>query len=70
MAFFDDERGKANIILENNTKITQKDIDTYGENFEKLKNGFIDFLLLDERGFPFIMQEAKAENIHPLSAKE
>jgi len=68
--FFDDNNGVANIILENNVKITQKYIGELGENFEKQKNGFIDFLLLDSKGFPFVVLEAKAEHIHPLSAKE
>lgn len=68
--FFEDNNGKANIILENNTKITQKTIDEYGNNFEKLKNGFIDFLLLDNEGFPLAVLEAKSENKSPLDGKE
>ena len=46
--FFDDEDGNANIVLEPNVKITQMQVSGLGENFEKTKNGFIDFLLLDE----------------------
>ena len=53
--FFDDENGPANIQLEANVKLTKKQIDEYGENFEKVKNGFVDFLLLDEDGRPFIV---------------
>jgi len=53
--FFDNESGRANIVLESNTKITQKDIDALGENYEKTKNGFIDFLLLDEDGYPLVI---------------
>lgn len=68
--FFDDENGPANIRLEANTKITKKQIDEYGENFEKTKNGFIDFLLLDENGKPFIVLEAKSEDHDPLVGKE
>ena len=68
--FFDDEDGNANIVLEPNVKITQIQVSGLGENFEKTKNGFIDFLLLDEKGFPFVVLEAKAEHINPLSAKE
>ena len=49
---FDNEKGQAKISLEPNVKFTQKDIDAFGENFESTKNGFIDFLLLDEKGFP------------------
>jgi len=68
--FFDDENGSANIVLENNAKITKQFINDLGENFEKQFRGFIDFLLLDSKGFPFIVLEAKAETTHPLSAKE
>ena len=57
--FFDDENGPANIQLEANVKLTKKQIDEYGENFEKVKNGFVDFLLLDEDGRPFIVLEAR-----------
>ena len=68
--FFDDENGPANIQLEANVKLTKKQIDEYGENFEKVKNGFVDFLLLDEDGRPFIVLEAKSEDIDPLVGKE
>lgn len=68
--FFDDEKGKANIVLENNVKITQKLIDAFGEDYEKTKNGFIDFLLLDEKGFPLVVLEAKSEEKSPLDGKE
>lgn len=68
--FFDDETGQANIALEHNAKLKQFDIDAFGEDFEKSKNGFIDFLLLDERGFPFVVLEAKKEEKDPLDGKE
>jgi len=68
--FFDDANGAANIQLETNVKLTQQALDEFGENFEKTKNGFIDFLLLDERGFPLIVLEAKAEEKNPLVGKE
>ena len=68
--FFDDENGPANIQLEANEKLTKKQIDEYGDNFEKVKNGFVDFLLLDEDGKPFIVLEAKSEDIDPLAGKE
>jgi len=68
--FFDDEKGPANILLENNVKITQKQFDDFGEDFEKTKNGFIDFLLLDENKFPLIVLEAKREGKDPLDGKE
>lgn len=68
--FFDDENGRANISLEPNVKLTQTAIDELGNNFEKTKNGFIDFLLLDEKGFPYVVLEAKSEDKDPLFGKE
>lgn len=68
--FFDDEKGKANIVLENNVKITRKNLDEFGNDFEKTENGFTDFLLLDEKGFPFVIVEAKSEDRNPLDGKE
>ena len=32
-----------------------------GENFEKTSKGFIDFLLLDARGFPLLVLEANGK---------
>jgi type I restriction enzyme R subunit len=68
--FFDDDKGKANIVLEPKVKLTKSAIDALGENFETTSNGFIDFLLLDEKGFPLIVLEAKAEDKNPLIGKE
>ena len=68
--FFDDKNGKANIALENNVKITKQAIDEFGNDFEKTKKGFIDFLLLDDKGFPLVVLEAKSEDKDPLDGKE
>jgi type I restriction enzyme R subunit len=68
--FFPNGDGPANISLEPHVTITQTELNEMGEDFEKTKHGFIDFLLLDAKGFPFIVLEAKAEDKHPLSAKE
>ena len=68
--FFDDENGRANIELENNVKITKSHFNEYGEDFEKTANGYIDFLLLDDRGFPLVVLEAKRESKNPLDGKE
>ncbi len=43
---------------------------TLGENFESTKNGFVDFLLLDEKSFPLVVLEAKSEDKNPLVGKE
>ena len=50
--FFDDKNGPANIQLELNAKINENDIDALGNDFETTEDGFIDFLLLDAKGFP------------------
>ena len=63
--FFDDEKGPANIALEAGTKITKQDIDAFREDFETAHQGYLDFLLLDEKGFPFIVLEAKKEEKNP-----
>ncbi|MCA9924919.1 MAG: type I restriction enzyme HsdR N-terminal domain-containing protein, partial [Anaerolineales bacterium] len=68
--FFDDKNGRSNIQLEPNVKITQTQVDAFGEDFETTKSGFVDFLLLDEKGFPFIVLEAKSEDKNPLVGKE
>lgn len=68
--FFDNENGRANIVLEPNVKITQSQVDELGEDFETTANGFVDFLLLDADGRPLIVLEAKSEGKNPLSAKE
>lgn len=68
--FFDNEHGKANILLENHVKITQKEIDAWGNDYEKTSNGSLDFLLVDSNNKPICVLEAKKEIIHPLAAKE
>jgi len=68
--FFDNGKGFANILLENRIKINKTNLEEPGDDFQNTKDGFIDYLLLDDKGFPFIVLEAKKENIHPLSAKE
>lgn len=68
--FFDDSTGKANIALEPNVKITSAQVDAMGNDFETVKSGFVDFLLLDASGRPLIVLEAKAEGKDPLVGKE
>lgn len=68
--FFDDEIGQANIVLEPHVKIEKNEIDKWGNDFENIKSGYIDFLLLDKNGKPLVVLEAKRESIQPLSAKE
>ena len=68
--FFADGEHKATIRLEPNVRIKSTDLDALGDDFEKTKRGFIDFLLLDSKGFPLIILEAKSENKNPLVGKE
>src|SRR5664280_1246388 len=66
----DNNTGNANVVLENNVKITHTVTDDLGEDFEKTTNGYADYLLLDDRGFPLIVLEAKSEDKNPLVGKE
>ncbi len=68
--FFPDGTAPANIQLESRATIKSSDLDALGDNFEKTTNGYVDFLLLDERGFPLVVLEAKAEDKNPLVGKE
>jgi len=68
--FFPDGSTPANIRLELNVTIKSSDLDALGDNFEKTSKGFIDFLLLDTKGFPIIVLEAKSEDKNPLVGKE
>lgn len=68
--FLDDRSGPANIQLELHTKITARQLDALGADFETTRDGFLDFLLLDEQGHPLIVLEAKSEDKHPLVGKE
>lgn len=68
---FDDENGRANVDVE--TRLNPEDkinLHHAGEDFENVKGGFIDYLLLDDNQKPVAVLEAKRENIPPLSAKE
>ena len=67
--FFSEGNLPANIRLEASVTIKSADLDALGENFEKISKGYIDFLLLDAKGFPFIVLEAKSEDKNPLVGK-
>src|ERR1700688_4739289 len=68
--FFPEGKLPANIQLEPKVTIKIAELDALGNDFEKTAKGFIDFLLLDSRGFPLIVLEAKAEDKNPLVGKE
>ena len=63
--FFEEDGKPANIRLEQGVNF-----DDLGDDFERTSTGFIDFLLLDEAGFPFIVLEAKSKDKNPLVGKE
>jgi len=60
----------ANVRLEQSVNLRASDLEGLGVDFEKSGKGFIDFLLLDDRGFPLIVLEAKSESKNPLVGKE
>jgi len=67
----DNENGRANVDVE--TRLNPgKSVDTHsaGNDFENIKGGFVDYLLLDDNQKPVAVLEAKRESIPPLSAKE
>ncbi len=68
--FFAEGDKPANIRLESSVTITQSYLDGLGHDFEKTSRGIVDFLLLDARGFPLIVLEAKSEGKSPLVGKE
>lgn len=68
--FFAEEDSPANIRLEAGVTLKSSDLDGLGEDFEKTGKGYVDFLLLDSRGFPLIVLEAKSEDRNPLTGKE
>jgi type I restriction enzyme R subunit len=61
--FFPSESTPANICLEPCVTIKSTDLDALGDNFEKTGKGYIDFLLLDTKGFPFIVLEVSLTGI-------
>ena len=68
--FFPDANGPANISLEHGVAIRPTDLDALGDDFERTERGVVDFLLLDDRGFPLVVLEAKSEGKQPLVGKE
>ena len=68
--FFAENGKPANIVLEAGASIRESDLDDLGDDFEKTKKGYIDFLLLDDKGRPCIVLEAKSEDKQPLVGKE
>lgn len=68
--FFDEDGRRANVALEPGVKLGEAALESLGLDFEKAKRGFVDFLLLDDKGFPLVVLEAKSSAKTPLSGKE
>ena len=68
--FFSKGNRSANVQVEPGVALKPSDLDGFGSDFEKTGRGFVDYLLLDERGFPIIVLEAKSEEKQPLVGKE
>ncbi len=68
--FFPNGSRPANVQVEVGVALNKSGLEDFGDDFEKASKGFVDFLLLDERGFPFIVLEAKSEGKQPLVGKE
>lgn len=67
----DSEAGRANVDVETRLSPGEKiDLHEAGEDYENVKGGFIDYLLLDDNQKPVAVLEAKRAGIRPLSAKE
>lgn len=63
--FLDASERRANVEVEGNVKLEES-----GDDFEKVKKGFVDYRLLDENRFPICVLEAKSEDKGPLIGKE
>ena len=67
--FFDEDGRLGNIHLE--SKVSgQAELDAMGDDFENVGRGFVDYLLVDERGRPLVVLEAKSASKQPLVGKE
>lgn len=63
--FFADGDVPSNVRLESAVALEATNLNALGENFERARRGFVDFLLLDAKGFPLVVLEAKAEDKNP-----
>lgn len=61
----DNESGEANVKVEANVVM-----ESLGDDFEKTEKWFIDYLLVDNNGFPLCILEAKSSDKDPLIGKE
>ena len=68
--FFPEGDRPANVQIEKGVTLKPADLAGLGDDFEETSKGFVDYLLLDERGFPLIVLEAKSEGKQPLVGKE
>lgn len=65
------QKKKANIQLEPNVKLTVKDIDELGNDYEKTKKWICRLSSIgDDNSNPLVVVEAKREEKNPLDGKE
>ena len=67
--FFDEGGMPGNIRVEHKVVLKSAELDALGDDFEGT-SGRIDFLLLNEKGYPLLVLEAKSEDKNPLVGKE
>jgi type I restriction enzyme R subunit len=68
--FFEEDSKSANISCEHRITKKKYNVNDLGNDFDKVENGFIDYLLLNTDKRPIALVEAKKESINPLDAKE
>ena len=60
----DDKAGRADVVVEGTV-----DLSSCGDDYETTTKGFIDYLLLDTKGFPLAVLEAKSHDKDPMDGK-
>ncbi|MBB4637645.1 DEAD/DEAH box helicase family protein [Longimicrobium terrae] len=68
--FFPEDGRPASIFLEPVIALRGDDSESLGDGFQNTRRGFVDFLLVDSKGLPLAIVEAKAEDKNPLVGKE
>jgi type I restriction enzyme, R subunit len=56
----DPSDSRCNVQLDSNTSVLSISVDDFGDDFENVSKGFIDYLLLDEQGRPLVILETKS----------
>ena len=67
---FDDDKGKANIVLEGGITLTEAYMNEFGDDFEGTKKGYIDYLLVDNECFPVALIEAQRQIVARIESEQ